>query len=93
MASGAILTRSGWCATYDHEGDDLHTRQLLEAKTCPLCPVLPVVQERVGVGGLIFPPFQPPNLVRRLGLRGARLNWAAAGKLGTHSIGRGAARA
>ena len=80
MLSGTILKRSCCCEGHDLHGEELYMPQLLR----PVCPVWPVVQERVVVGDSIVPPFQSPSLIRHLRSR-------AAEKLGAHSLSRGAA--
>ena len=88
MASGAFLNRPCCCDGHDSPIDDFHVPQLL----FPACPVRPVVRERVVVEKLISPSFRPPNLIRHPSSRGASPNWAAADKLATHSLRRGAVR-
>ena len=86
MASGSVLKRSRCCEGRNPDGEDLHIPQLL----CPVCPIWPVVRDRVVVGWLIFPSSHVTS--GHLGGRGARLHCLTAEKLCTHSFRRGAAR-
>ena len=92
VASGAILTRARCCERYAPYSEELHVPHLFR----PACSICPIVRGQVIARNLTFPSLPLPqgaNNICRSRSVGCCLNWPEADGLGTHSLGRGAARA
>ena len=79
-----------WGRSRCRKGRDPQSEYLPMPKhPCLVCPIWPIVRERMLAWGLSPPSLQSPNPCRHLRSREANRNWSAAYKLGARSVSKG----